>query len=56
MTGAAKIIAAEKGIPVLNPEQSRYCKWSLSNYVTAARWEGAVGREAKPGDLPVTKR
>ena len=39
----------------MNPEQSRYCKWSPGNYVTDASWEGAVGSEAKPGDLPVTK-
>ena len=37
------------------PEQSRYCKWSLSKYVTDESWEGAEGEEAKPGDLPVAK-
>ncbi len=38
-----------------NPEQSRYCKWSLRNYVTDESWEDAEGDEAKPGDLPVAR-
>ena len=40
----------------MNPEQSRYCKWSPGKYVTGVSREGAVGGEAKPGDLPVVKR
>lgn len=53
MTGALAAAGAEKGIPC---ELSSPATVSgACNYVTDASWEGAVGDEAKPGDLPVAK-
>ena len=40
----------------MNPEQfPATVSGALRNDVTGANWEGALGDEAKPGDLPVTK-
>ena len=40
----------------MNPEQfPATVSGALRNYVTGENWEGALGDEAKPGDLPVTQ-
>ena len=40
----------------MNPEQfPATVSGALRNYVTGVNWEGALGDEAKPGDLPVTQ-
>ena len=40
----------------MNPEQfPATVSGALRNDVTGANWEGALGDEAKPGDLPVTQ-
>lgn len=45
-----------KGNAGVNPEQfPATVSGALRNDVTGANWEGALGDEAKPGDLPVTK-